>query len=146
MKPHLTGWGAGPQHVGICYLVENNFLEWRAESVAEFIYKEEGLNKTAIGNFLGEREDMHIEVLKAFVNLHQFFHLNLVQALRRTDPEAEQKPPEAPHRSRDQTERTRKQKAQAQKQKQPRKRQNRKKQKHEEAEDPAQQTESRRQA
>uniref|UniRef100_A0A8C5A9P2 Cytohesin 4a n=1 Tax=Gadus morhua TaxID=8049 RepID=A0A8C5A9P2_GADMO len=67
---------------GICYLVENNFLEWRAESVAEFIYKEEGLNKTAIGNFLGEREDMHIEVLKAFVNLHQFFHLNLVQALR----------------------------------------------------------------
>uniref|UniRef100_A0A3Q2DLQ1 Cytohesin 4a n=1 Tax=Cyprinodon variegatus TaxID=28743 RepID=A0A3Q2DLQ1_CYPVA len=42
--------------VGICYLIEHGFLEWRAESVAEFLYKEEGLNKTAIGNFLGERQ------------------------------------------------------------------------------------------
>ncbi|KAG7272094.1 hypothetical protein CRUP_008274 [Coryphaenoides rupestris] len=41
---------------GVCYLVENNLLEWTAVSVAEFIYKEEGLNKTAIGNFLGERQ------------------------------------------------------------------------------------------
>lgn len=40
---------------GVYYLVENDLLEWRAESVAEFLYKEEGLNKTAIGNFLGER-------------------------------------------------------------------------------------------
>ncbi|KAK0132426.1 Cytohesin-2 [Merluccius polli] len=84
---------------GICYLVENNLLEWKAESVAEFIYKEEGLNKTAIGNLLGERvigerlceiklqihanrEEMHVEILKAFVNLHEFSDLNLVQALR----------------------------------------------------------------
>lgn len=42
---------------GIKYLIENSFLEWRAESVAEFLYKEEGLNKTAIGSFLGERYD-----------------------------------------------------------------------------------------
>ena len=40
---------------GVHYLVENELLEWRAESVAEFLYKEEGLNKTAIGNFLGDR-------------------------------------------------------------------------------------------
>lgn len=44
---------------GINYLVENNLLEWRAESVAEFLYKEEGLNKTAIGNYLGERYNTH---------------------------------------------------------------------------------------
>ena len=44
---------------GVHYLVENNLLEWRAESVAEFLYKEEGLNKTAIGNFLGERYSRH---------------------------------------------------------------------------------------
>ncbi|MEQ2159159.1 hypothetical protein GOODEAATRI_019732 [Goodea atripinnis] len=43
------------KHLGVCYLIEHGFLEWRAESVAEFLYKEEGLNKTAIGNFLGER-------------------------------------------------------------------------------------------
>ncbi|XP_026019855.1 cytohesin-2-like isoform X2 [Astatotilapia calliptera] len=67
---------------GVQYLVENGLLEWRAESVAEFLYKEEGLNKTAIGNFLGEREEMHLKILKAFVGLHEFSDLNLVQALR----------------------------------------------------------------
>ncbi|XP_017274824.1 cytohesin-3 isoform X3 [Kryptolebias marmoratus] len=68
--------------VGIKYLIENGLFEWQAESVAEFLYKEEGLNKTAIGNFLGEREEMHLQILKAFVGLHEFSDLNLVQALR----------------------------------------------------------------
>ncbi|XP_029584143.1 cytohesin-3-like isoform X5 [Salmo trutta] len=67
---------------GIQYLVDNDLLEWTAEAVAEFLYKEEGLNKTAIGNFLGEREEMHLQTLKAFVELHEFSDLNLVQALR----------------------------------------------------------------
>ncbi|CAN9505976.1 unnamed protein product [Ophioblennius macclurei] len=67
---------------GIQYLVENELLEWRAQSVAEFLYKEERLNKIAIGNFLGESEEMHLEVLKAFVSLQEFSDLNLVQALR----------------------------------------------------------------
>ncbi|XP_066519486.1 cytohesin 4b [Hoplias malabaricus] len=67
---------------GIHYLVDNNLLEWKPQSVAEFLYKEEGLNKTAIGDFLGEREEMHLKILKAFVELHEFSDLNLVQALR----------------------------------------------------------------
>ncbi|KAJ3601090.1 hypothetical protein NHX12_032063 [Muraenolepis orangiensis] len=32
--------------------------------------------------FCANREEMHIEILKAFVNLHEFMDLNLVQALR----------------------------------------------------------------
>lgn len=40
---------------GINYLVENKLLDGGPESIAEFLYKEEGLNKTAIGEFLGER-------------------------------------------------------------------------------------------
>ncbi|KAL6455573.1 hypothetical protein MHYP_G00354240 [Metynnis hypsauchen] len=67
---------------GINYLVENSLLEWKPQTVAEFLYKEEGLNKTAIGDFLGEREEMHLQILKAFVELHEFSDLNLVQALR----------------------------------------------------------------
>uniref|UniRef100_A0A8C1NSF8 Cytohesin 4b n=1 Tax=Cyprinus carpio TaxID=7962 RepID=A0A8C1NSF8_CYPCA len=67
---------------GIKYLVDNELLDWKPERVAEFLYKEEGLNKTAIGDFLGEREDMHLQILKAFVELHEFSDLNLVQALR----------------------------------------------------------------
>ncbi|XP_023698463.2 cytohesin-3-like isoform X2 [Paramormyrops kingsleyae] len=67
---------------GIQYLVDNKILEWRPLAVAEFLYKEEGLNKTAIGDFLGERDDMYIQILKAFLELHEFSDLNLVQALR----------------------------------------------------------------
>lgn len=40
---------------GINYLVENKLLDGSAQPIAEFLYKEEGLNKTAIGEFLGER-------------------------------------------------------------------------------------------
>ncbi|KAM6905536.1 cytohesin-2-like [Xenentodon cancila] len=69
-------------NMGINYLVENGLIEWQAESVAAFLYKEEGLNKSGIGNFLGDREEMNLEVLKAFVDLHEFYDLNLVQALR----------------------------------------------------------------
>uniref|UniRef100_A0A672G0D2 Cytohesin 4b n=1 Tax=Salarias fasciatus TaxID=181472 RepID=A0A672G0D2_SALFA len=67
---------------GINYLVENKLLDGGAQSIAEFLYKEEGLNKTAIGEFLGEREALHLQTLKAFVELHEFSDLNLVQALR----------------------------------------------------------------
>ncbi|KAG7256923.1 hypothetical protein CRUP_027382, partial [Coryphaenoides rupestris] len=44
--------------------------------------KGEGLNKTAIGDYLGERDDFNIGVLHDFVELHEFTDLNLVQALR----------------------------------------------------------------
>lgn len=57
---------------GVHYLVENHLLEWRAESVAEFLYKEEGLNKTAIGNFLGEWYSRHTHAV-----------INVEAALRR---------------------------------------------------------------
>ena len=40
---------------GINYMVDCQLLEPGASSIAEFLYREEGLNKTAIGEFLGER-------------------------------------------------------------------------------------------
>lgn len=46
---------------GINYLVENKLLDGGAQSIAEFLYKEEGLNKTAIGEFLGERWVQKVE-------------------------------------------------------------------------------------
>ncbi|XP_068178505.1 cytohesin 4b isoform X1 [Antennarius striatus] len=67
---------------GINYLVEHKLLDRSPQVFAEFLYKEEGLDKTAIGDFLGEREEIHLQTLKAFVDLHEFSDLNLVQALR----------------------------------------------------------------
>lgn len=67
---------------GIEYLMEHGLLERTEEDVAGFLYKGEGLNKTAIGDYLGERNDFNERVLKAFVDLHDFTDLILVQALR----------------------------------------------------------------
>jgi cytohesin len=67
---------------GIEYLIEHGFLKITAEDVAQFLCKGEGLNKTAIGDYLGEKNDFNDKVLKAFVELHDFTDLILVQALR----------------------------------------------------------------
>uniref|UniRef100_A0A2K6MXM5 Cytohesin 1 n=1 Tax=Rhinopithecus bieti TaxID=61621 RepID=A0A2K6MXM5_RHIBE len=71
------------KQVGIQFLIENGLLKNTCEDIAQFLYKGEGLNKTAIGDYLGERQDeFNIQVLHAFVELHEFTDLNLVQALR----------------------------------------------------------------
>ncbi|XP_023617172.1 cytohesin-3 isoform X1 [Myotis lucifugus] len=67
---------------GIQFLMENGLLQGAPEDVAQFLYKGEGLNKTVIGDYLGERDEFNIKVLQAFVELHEFADLNLVQALR----------------------------------------------------------------
>ena len=57
---------------GIEYLIEHELLKNTAEDVAQFLYKGEGLNKTAIGDYLGERwvvvkcTQFHID-LKVFI-------------------------------------------------------------------------------
>ncbi|XP_070506933.1 cytohesin-1 [Chironomus tepperi] len=67
---------------GIEYLYENHLLKHDPQDVAQFLYKGEGLNKTAIGDYLGEKNPFNEKVLKAFVELHDFTNLILVQALR----------------------------------------------------------------
>uniref|UniRef100_A0A3Q3L1Y6 Cytohesin 1b n=1 Tax=Mastacembelus armatus TaxID=205130 RepID=A0A3Q3L1Y6_9TELE len=67
---------------GISFLVDSSLLKNTSDSIAQFLYKGEGLNKTAIGDYLGERDDFNIKVLHAFLDLHEFTDLNLVQALR----------------------------------------------------------------
>ena len=67
---------------GIEYLIENGLLQNTPNDIAQFLYKGEGLNKTAIGDYLGERNDFNQQVLDSFVCLHDFTDLILVQALR----------------------------------------------------------------
>ncbi len=71
---------------GIEFLVSHQLLQETPEEVAQFLYKGEGLNKTMIGDYLGERSDFNEAVLKAFVELHDFTDLILVQALRYAVP------------------------------------------------------------
>ncbi|XP_026549069.1 cytohesin-4 [Notechis scutatus] len=67
---------------GIQYLVEHKVLSLNAQEIAKFLYQGEGLNKTAIGDYLGQRDPLNLQILQAFVECHQFGNLNLVQALR----------------------------------------------------------------
>ncbi|XP_059810188.1 cytohesin-3-like isoform X1 [Hypanus sabinus] len=67
---------------GIEFLIQNKLLSQNEEDIAKFLYKGEGLHKTAIGDYLGGRETLNIRILQTFVELHEFSDLNLVQALR----------------------------------------------------------------
>ncbi|XP_074082964.1 cytohesin-4 isoform X1 [Macrotis lagotis] len=67
---------------GIQYLTEHKLLSPNIEEIAQFLYKGEGLNKTAIGDYLGDRNPFNLKILQAFVDLHEFANLHLVQALR----------------------------------------------------------------
>lgn len=65
---------------GIEFLVENGLLKKDDEmDVGMFLYRGEGLNKTAIGDYLGEKSDFNERVLRVFVGLHDFTDLILVQ-------------------------------------------------------------------
>uniref|UniRef100_F7GSY1 Cytohesin 1 n=1 Tax=Callithrix jacchus TaxID=9483 RepID=F7GSY1_CALJA len=54
---------------GIQFLIENDLLKNTCEDIAQFLYKGEGLNKTAIGDYLGERK---INCLPKFWNTLSF--------------------------------------------------------------------------
>lgn len=57
----LAGGCVGADHglciplQGIQYLIEHKLLAHNVQDIAQFLYKGEGLNKTAIGTYLGER-------------------------------------------------------------------------------------------
>lgn len=40
---------------GIRFLIDSSLLKNTSDDIAQFLYKGEGLNKTAIGDYLGER-------------------------------------------------------------------------------------------
>lgn len=67
---------------GIQFLIKNDLLHSSLKDIGQFLYKGEGLNKIVTGDYLGERDGFNIKVLQAFVELHEFADLNLVQALR----------------------------------------------------------------
>lgn len=67
---------------GIEYLIEHDILDNNPESIAKFLFEGEGLNKAAIGDYLGERKEFNMKVLDSYVNLHNFTDTILVQALR----------------------------------------------------------------
>nr|CDJ90413.1 SEC7 and Pleckstrin homology and Ankyrin domain containing protein [Haemonchus contortus] len=67
---------------GIEYLTDRGLLSRQPSAIAQWLYKGEGLSKTAIGELLGLHEPFYLEVLDHFVLCHTFQNMFIVDALR----------------------------------------------------------------
>ncbi|XP_065921136.1 brefeldin A-inhibited guanine nucleotide-exchange protein 1 isoform X3 [Magallana gigas] len=68
---------------GLQYLQEQGMLGTSPDDLAEFFHSEDRLDKTAIGDFLGENEKFNKEVMYAYVDQLDFTEMDFVSALRR---------------------------------------------------------------
>jgi len=67
---------------GIAYLQTANMLGDSPEDIAVFLRKTSGLNKTMIGDYLGEREDLNLKVMHAYVDAMDFAGNEFDDAIR----------------------------------------------------------------
>eukprot|EP00002_Diphylleia_rotans_P033608 TRINITY_DN7164_c0_g1_i1.p1 TRINITY_DN7164_c0_g1~~TRINITY_DN7164_c0_g1_i1.p1 ORF type:complete len:1474 (+),score=291.29 TRINITY_DN7164_c0_g1_i1:61-4482(+) len=67
---------------GINHGVEKGVLEHNPASIAMFLRSSTLLDKSKIGEYLGEGEDFNIEVLRQFVDTFSFHNMAFVDALR----------------------------------------------------------------
>ena len=56
------------------------------EEVAKFLAKTAGLDKTMIGEYLGEREDTSLKVMHAYVDAMDFAGLDFDESIRWAPP------------------------------------------------------------
>jgi len=69
---------------GIKVLLQDGFISANTPmDIARFLIKHDKINKSALGEFLGEGDPDHIAIMHAFVDLLDFSRLRFVDALRR---------------------------------------------------------------
>ncbi|KAJ7513781.1 hypothetical protein O6H91_23G014100 [Diphasiastrum complanatum] len=67
---------------GISFLVQAKKLGESPEEIAKFLKVTSGLNKTMIGDYLGENEDQALKVMHAYVDSFNFQDLQFDEAIR----------------------------------------------------------------
>lgn len=67
---------------GIAFLQEQGLLGGNYLEVAKWLHSDERLDKTFIGDFLGENDEFCKEVMYAYVDLMNFANMDIVTALR----------------------------------------------------------------
>lgn len=67
---------------GIEFLINANKVGESAEEIAAFLKSTSGLNKTMIGDYLGEREDLSLKVMHAYVDSFNFQNMEFDEAIR----------------------------------------------------------------
>lgn len=67
---------------GIDYLINHKVIEDTPDSIAEFLFRTDGLSKAAIGEYIGEKSEKNVKILERFVDLHDLSNMPIVMALR----------------------------------------------------------------
>ena len=67
---------------GLALLQELGFVGASPEDIARFLSKTQGLNKTTIGEYMGEKEDIPIKVMHAYTDALDFTEMTFDDALR----------------------------------------------------------------
>ncbi|KAH7862366.1 hypothetical protein Vadar_003794 [Vaccinium darrowii] len=67
---------------GIDFLINANKVGNSPEEIASFLKNASGLNKTLIGDYLGEREDLSLKVMHAYVDSFDFQGMEFDEAIR----------------------------------------------------------------
>jgi brefeldin A-inhibited guanine nucleotide-exchange protein len=67
---------------GLQFLQDSDLLGRSCEEIATFLLEDDRLDKTAIGDFMGENEKFNKEVMYAYVDQMDFYGMEIVSALR----------------------------------------------------------------
>lgn len=67
---------------GVQFLQEKQLLGFLPKDIAKWLHEDERLDKTVIGNYIGENDDHSKEVMCAYVDAFDFRNLEVVAALR----------------------------------------------------------------
>ncbi|CAN8254084.1 unnamed protein product [Cochlearia groenlandica] len=67
---------------GIEFLINAGKLGESPDEIAAFLKDASGLNKTLIGDYLGEREELHLKVMHAYVDSFDFQDMEFDEAIR----------------------------------------------------------------
>lgn len=67
---------------GVGFLQERGLVGNTAESVAKWLHEDERLDKTAVGDFLGENDDYSKSIMCAYVDYKDYHDMDIVAALR----------------------------------------------------------------
>ncbi|KAK2994295.1 hypothetical protein RJ640_024018 [Escallonia rubra] len=67
---------------GIEFLINANKVGSSPEEIASFLKNASGLNKTLVGDYLGEREELSLKVMHAYVDSFEFQGMEFDEAIR----------------------------------------------------------------
>lgn len=78
----ITKFNLSPKK-GMKKLIEEGFVEHTPEAVARFLRTTEGLDKTQVGDYLGEKDEFNKGVMHCYIDSFSFKDMQIDVALRR---------------------------------------------------------------